>query len=201
MESQEQTNFYALIARMKYINRWGLMRNSIPENIEGHSFQVAVIAHALAVIGNQLYNGNYNPEKIALYGLYHDASEIITGDMPTPVKYYNPEIKQAYQQVEDIAKQRLLDLLPKELQNAYTEILFFEEKDKACYSIVKAADRISAYIKCIEELNAGNSEFMDAANTIKTSIAALQLPEADYFMEHCLPGFTLTLDELTGEGI
>lgn len=201
MELQEQTNFYALIARMKYITRWGLMRNSIPENIEGHSFQVAIIAHALAVIGNQFYNGNYNPERVALYGLYHDANEIITGDMPTPVKYYNPEIKQAYHQVEDISRRRLLELLPKELQGAYEEILFFEEKDKACYSIVKAADKISAYIKCIEELNAGNSEFMDAANTTKAAIEAMQLPEADYFMEHCLHGFSLTLDELTGDGV
>ena len=199
MEEKNNSNFYALIGRMKYINRWGLMRSSIPENIEGHSFQVAVIAHALAVIGNQFFNKNYVPEKIALYGLYHDASEIITGDMPTPVKYYNPEIKQAYQEVEEISKRRLLNMLPKELQPAYEEILFFEEKDKACYSIVKAADRISAYIKCVEELNAGNSEFKDAANTIESSIAALHLPEADYFMEHCVRGFRLTLDELTGE--
>lgn len=201
MEAKNNSNFYALIGRMKYINRWGLMRNSIPENIEGHSFQVAVIAHALAVIGNQFFDKTYNPEKIALYGLYHDASEIITGDMPTPVKYYNPEIKQAYQQVEEISKRRLLAMLPEEMQPAYEEILFFEEKDKACYSIVKAADRISAYIKCIEELNAGNSEFMDAASTIKTSIDALQLPEANYFMEHCIEAFSLTLDELTGDGV
>ncbi len=201
MEAKNKSNFYALIGRMKYINRWGLMRNSIPENIEGHSFQVAVIAHALAVIGNQFFDKTYNPEKIALYGLYHDASEIITGDMPTPVKYYNPEIKQAYQQVEEISKRRLLAMLPEEMQPAYEEILFFEEKDKACYSIVKAADRISAYIKCIEELNAGNSEFMDAASTIKTSIDALQLPEANYFMEHCIEAFSLTLDELTGDGV
>ena len=199
MEEKSNSNFYALIGRMKYINRWGLMRSSISENIEGHSFQVSVIAHALAVIGNQFFNGTYNAEKIALYGLYHDASEIITGDMPTPVKYYNPEIKQAYQQVEEISKHRLLGMLPAELQPVYEEILFFEEKDKACYSIVKAADRISAYIKCIEELNAGNSEFADAANTIRESIVALKLPEADYFMEHCIEGFRLTLDELTGE--
>lgn len=201
MEQQKPSNFYALIARMKYINRWGLMRNSIPENIEGHSFQVAVIAHALAVIGNQFFNGTYNSDRIALYGLYHDASEIITGDMPTPVKYYNTEIKQAYRQVEDISKHRLLNMLPKELQSAYEEILFFEEKDKACYSIVKAADKISAYIKCIEELNAGNSEFMDAASTLKESVVAMGLPEADYFMEHCIEAFSFTLDQLTGEGI
>ena len=199
MEEKSNSNFYALIGRMKYINRWGLMRSSISENIEGHSFQVSVIAHALAVIGNQFFNGTYNAEKIALYGLYHDASEIITGDMPTPVKYYNPEIKQAYQQVEEISKRRLLGMLPAELQSVYEEILFFEEKDKACYSIVKAADRISAYIKCIEELNAGNSEFADAANTIRESIVALKLPEADYFMAHCINGFRLTLDQLTGE--
>lgn len=201
MEETFNCNFYALIGRMKYINRWGLMRSSIPENIEGHSFQVSVIAHALAVIGNSFFNKAYNPEKIALYGLYHDASEIITGDMPTPVKYYNPEIKQAYQVVEEISKKRLLAMLPAELQPAYEEILFFEEKDKACYSIVKAADRISAYIKCVEELNAGNSEFADAAKTIQASIAALNLPEANYFMEHCINGFRLTLDQLTGEEI
>lgn len=192
----EQSNFFALIARMKYITRWGLMRNAFPETIEGHSLQVAMIAHALAVIANKRYQGKIQPEKAALYGMFHDTSEILTGDMPTPIKYYNQDIREAYKEIEDGAKERLLKLLPEELQEEYREILFFDNYCKECYAVVKAADKISAYMKCMEELKAGNTEFQEAALTLRNAILAMNRPEINYFMETFLPGFALTLDEL-----
>ena len=189
------SGFFALMSRMKYINRWALMRNSFPENIEGHSLQVAMIANALAVVKNEFFNGDLNAEKIALYAMYHDANEILTGDMPTPIKYYNKEIMSAYKEIEDKSKNDLIAMIPAELQKYFREIFFYEENEEF-YAIVKAADRISAYIKCIEEQNAGNKEFSEAAKLIKESITKIDRPEVNYFMENFIPAFELTLDEI-----
>ena len=170
------------------------MKNAFPENIEGHSLQVAMISHALAVIKNEFFDGEVDAEKIALYAMYHDANEILTGDLPTPVKYYNPDIRDAYKKVEDISKEKLISMLPEKLREYYREIFFFENKGKECYYIVKAADRISAYIKCIEELKVGNMEFKEAAEAVRKSIEKMEYPEVAYFMEKFIPGFELTLD-------
>lgn len=194
-------NFFATISRMKYIERWALMRNSRPENLSEHSLEVAMIAHALCVIGNVRYGKNLNAEKAALIGLYHDSSEIITGDMPTPVKYYNPEIKDAYKQVEKIAEYKLLEKLPMDLRPAYEEILKsgINQEEKYMRKLVKAADKISAYIKCIEEEKAGNTEFATAKRTIGETIDKLkeECPEVDDFAKEFLPSYGKTLDELS----
>ena len=194
-------NFFATISRMKYIERWALMRNSRPENLSEHSLEVAMIAHALCVIGNVRYGKNLNAENAALIGLYHDSSEIITGDMPTPVKYYNPEIKDAYKQVEKIAEYKLLEKLPMDLRPAYEEILKsgINQEEKYMRKLVKAADKISAYIKCIEEEKAGNTEFATAKRTIGEAIDKLkeECPEVDDFAKEFLPSYGKTLDELS----
>ena len=189
-------NFFAFISRMKYINRWGLMRNTRTENIEEHSFEVAMLAHALALIANKYFQGNYDPERACVYAMFHDANEIITGDLPTPVKYYNPEIQNSYGALEEISKQKLLAMLPEMLRSDYEEILFYEKKDAQYYPIVKAADKISAYIKCAEEVKAGNREFKKAMTSTEKAIRELNLQAADYFMEHFLPSYLLSLDEL-----
>lgn len=189
-------HFFAFLSRMKYINRWGLMRNTHPENIQEHCHQVAVIAHALATIRNQYFGGGLSPDRAAVLGLYHDSNEILTGDMPTPVKYHNPEISQAYKQVEQLSKGKLIKLLPEELSSVYKEILFVKDEEKELWKLVKAADRISAYIKCIEEEKAGNKEFKKAGEAILLSIRSIDLPEVDLFMEKFIPSFSLTLDEL-----
>lgn len=189
-------HFFAFLSRMKYITRWGLMKNTQPENIQEHSLQVAMIAHALALIRNTFFGGNINSDKVAVLGLYHDCNEIITGDLPTPIKYFNPQISRAYKDVEKVSKRKILSMLPKELQASYKEILFHEELDPEAWEIVKAADRISAYIKCLEEVKAGNMEFKKARETIYESISKIDLPEVVYFMENFIPSFSLTLDEL-----
>lgn len=194
--NNKKSNFFALMSRMKYISRWGLMRNSFPENIEGHSLQVAMIAHALALIKNIYFEGELNPERIAVYAMYHDADEILTGDMPTPVKYHNPEINEAYKNVEDLSKDRIVSLLPEEMQEFYREIFFYEKNDTESKAIVKAADKLSAYIKCLEELNAGNSEFQKASVTIKKALTDMKMPEVDLFIDCFMNGFKLTLDEI-----
>ena len=194
--SKLKYHFFAFISRMKYITRWGLMRNTQPENIQEHSLQVAVISHALAVIKNQYFHGNVNADRAAVLGMYHDCNEIITGDMPTPIKYFNPEISQAYKNVEDVSKNKLLTMLPEELKPVYSSILFHEKNEDDSWSIVKAADRIAAYIKCLEEVKAGNREFKKASESIYRSIMEINSPEAVYFMEHFMPSFSLTLDEL-----
>lgn len=188
-------HFFAFLSRMKHITRWGLMRNTNTENIQEHSLQVSMIAHALAVIKNTYFGGNIHPERVAVLGLYHDANETLTGDMPTPIKYFNPSIHKAYKDVEDISKDKLLSLLPSELIPAYHEILFYDEAS-AEGKIVKAADRISAYIKCLEEQKAGNREFVKAAEATLHKITDMNLPEVNFFMEHFIAGFSLTLDEL-----
>ncbi len=187
-------NFFALAARMKYINRWGLMKNTQPESIGQHSLDTAVIAHGLAVINNKIFSGNIDAEKTALVAMFHDISEIITGDMPTPIKYYNSDIMKAYKEIEKKATESILEKLPEELRDNYVEAFVCEDKD-IC-RIVKAADKLSAYIKCIEEENAGNSEFKKAKESIMESIKKMNLPEADYFMEKFIPAFYLTLDEI-----
>ncbi|MCX7710970.1 MAG: 5'-deoxynucleotidase [Clostridia bacterium] len=196
MGEDRNYHFFAFISRMKYINRWGLMRNTQPENIQEHSLQVGVIAHALAVICNKFFGGNLNPDRVAVLGIYHDANETITGDMPTPIKYFNPDIRKAYKDVEVISKTKLIHMLPEELREVYSDILLHEKDEERCWQIVKAADRISAYIKCLEEEKAGNREFKKAGESIYESIIRIKLPEVKYFMEKFMPSFTLTLDEL-----
>jgi len=193
--SDSRHHFFAFLARMKYINRWGLMRNTRNENIQEHSLQVAVIAHALAIIKNQYFYGNVNADRAAVIGLFHDCDEIITGDMPTPIKYFNESIRDAYREVEIVAKNRLLSMLPEELNPFYRQLIFGEE-DKAIWKIVKAADTISAYIKCVEELSMGNSEFEEAAFATKQKILAIDLPEVELFMKEYIDAFHLSLDEL-----
>lgn len=193
----ENTKFYAMLSRMKYINRWGLMRNTRPENISEHSLETAIIAHSLALIGNHLYGRAYQADRAAVLALFHDASEIITGDLPTPVKYHSPNIQKAYQDVENIAIHRLLSLLPPIFQPDYQAIMTGEnEEDQALLPLVKAADKITAVIKCVEEGKSGNSEFHTAEETLRKAITGMALPEADYFMTNCLPSYCLTLDEL-----
>lgn len=187
-------SFFALISRMRYISRWGLMRNTLPENIQEHSHMVSVIAHALAVIRREIFEGDVDPNFVATAALYHDASEIFTGDLPSPIKYLNPDIQGAYRQVEQAANDKLVSLLPKEIREAYRP-LFLEVPDQA-QTLIKAADRLSAYIKCLEELRAGNLEFHAASLEILRTIEENALPEATYFLEHFIPAFRLTLDEL-----
>lgn len=190
----EEYPFYALLSRMRYITRWGLMRNTFSENIQEHSHQVAVLAHALALIRREILALPAEPERCAAAALFHDASEILTGDLPTPIKYYNPEIKRAYKQVERVSGEKLLAMLPEALRDAYAPLV--QEEDESVLATVKAADKLSAHIKCIEELKAGNQEFSSAAAQTRTALKAMQLPELDWFMEHCLPAFAKDLDEL-----
>ncbi|MBQ8082397.1 MAG: 5'-deoxynucleotidase, partial [Clostridia bacterium] len=182
---------------MKYINRWGLMRNTRAENDTEHSQQTAMIAHAMALIGNVRYGRTYDPGFVMALALYHDASEVITGDMPTPVKHNNPAIKQEYRKLEEIANDRLLSMLPDDLRPAYAPLIQHDETT-AEWRLVKAADKISAYLKCVEERKAGNLEFENAAYTIRTSIDQIDLPEVRDFMRECVPGFGMTLDEISG---
>ena len=187
--------FYALMGRMRYITRWGLMRNTFSENISEHSHMTAVLAHALALIRRDILNlPAPDPDRCAVAALYHDASEILTGDLPTPIKYYNPDIKTAYKEVERIAGNRLLDMLPAELRSSYTHYVL--EDDAELKPFVKAADKLSAHIKCLEEQKAGNDEFRAAAHQTRQALEASPLPEVSYFLEHFMPGFELTLDEL-----
>ena len=187
-------NFFGMLSRMKYINRWGLMRNNINENIAEHSLQVAIIAHGLAVIGNKRFGRNLNAEHIAMMGIMHDTTEIITGDLPTPIKYYAPEIRDAYKKVENIAANQLLKELPEDMQEAYENILI--EDGSIEWKYVKAADKLSAYIKCIEEKNTGNTDFAKAEDTIRKALEDMQMEEIDVFIEEFLPAYVMTLDEI-----
>ena len=189
-------SFFAYIARMRYIGRWGLMRNTVQENIQEHSHMVAVLAHALAVIRRDKFGGTVDPGHVAAVALYHDATEIFTGDLPTPVKYANPDIQAAYKAIEQNAADRLTATLPEELRPSFQGLL--TETDPIVTDLVKAADKLSAYLKCLEELKAGNLEFQSAANQTMEALNEYDLPELTYFMEHFLPAFQLTLDELEG---
>ena len=190
-----RSHFFAYIARMRFIQRWALMRNTAPENVQEHSHQVAVLAHALAVIQNQYFGGSVDPGRVAVAALYHDASEILTGDLPTPIKYYNPDIRDAYREVEQFSAHKLLHMLPEALRPSFAPLLR-EGYDPGLRTLVKAADKLSAHIKCVEELKAGNAEFKQAAEQTLEALRGYGLPELDYFLEHFLPAFGLTLDEL-----
>jgi 5'-deoxynucleotidase len=193
----EQYNFFAMVNRMKMIDRWALMQNTTKENIAEHSHSVAVIAHALALIGNKKFGKNYDENRAALLALYHDTTEVITGDMPTPVKYYNDEIKNVYKDIEDIAGKRLLKMLPDEFKDDYEPFFTHKEQDLDLWKLVKAADKISALIKCIEESRMGNKEFEIALKSQEQKINNIGLPEVKYFCEHFLNAYYLTLDEHT----
>lgn len=192
------SHFFAVLSRMKDINRWGLMRNTRPENLCEHSFETAVIAHALAVLRNTRFGGRVDPGRAAALALFHDATEIITGDMPTPVKYFSPKIRSAYREVESVARERLLDFLPEDLRGVYRPLLAggTEPGDAELLPLVHAADKISAVIKCVEEKRMGNLEFSSAETTLRQAVKEFRLPEADCFMEEFLPSFSLTLDDL-----
>ena len=189
-------HFFAYINRMRFIQRWSLMRNSYTENIQEHSHQTAVLAHALAVLRNERFGGQVDVGAVAVAALYHDAGEILTGDMPTPIKYYNPGIREAYKAVEQVAEDKLLSMLPEDLRPAYEDAL--RPADPEIEQLVRAADKLSAHIKCIEELKAGNREFQSAAQQTLEALESYHLPELDYFLQEFLPAFSLTLDELPG---
>ena len=193
---QEQ-KFFAIISRMKYINRWGLMRNTINENISAHSLGTAFIAHVLALYRNVRFGGNVDPERAALLAMYHDATEIITGDLPTPVKYYNAEIKAEYDKVEKMAEEKLLSYLPEDLRGYYAPLFSKTEEDKELWVLVKAADKLSALIKCIEERQMGNSDFTEAEKSTLQAVHDMALPEAEEFISEFLSAYHLTLDGQT----
>ena len=186
-------SFFALMSRMKYINRWALMRNSSYESLSEHSLETAIIAHALCVINNVRLGGYLNPEKAAALAIFHDASEIITGDMPTPVKYYDDEIRSAYKRVEAAAEDKLLTMLPEDMQEAYRN--YIKPADFSYEKIVKAADKLSALIKCIEERNAGNREFLSAERATLKYLKNMNMPEVDIFLAEFIPSYSLTIDE------
>lgn len=188
-------NFFSYISRMRYIERWSLMRNTMKENIMEHSHMVAVIAHALAIIRRDIYGIDCNPDTYATVALYHDATEILTGDLPTPIKYYSSEIQDAYKRVEEIASEQLLKTLPEEIRDSFRPVIS-GDLVKSTHDLVKAADKLSAYIKCIEERRTGNDDFLSAEKQTRESLVNMHLPEVDYFMEHFIPAFELTLDEL-----
>ena len=190
------SHFYAMLSRMKYINRWGLMNNTKSENISEHSLQVAILAHCLVLIHNKRFNGNLNAERAVLLATFHDSTEIITGDMPTPIKYFNPEIKTAYRKIEDAAADKLIGMLPEDFKEDFEAIIKMNsEEDLQIKRFVKLADRFSALIKCIEELKMGNAEFAKAKETIEDSIHKMNMPEAEVFEKEFLPSFYLSLDE------
>ena len=193
---RKSSHFFAYLSRMKFIHRWGLMRNTLVENIQEHSLQVAMIAHALALIRNRLFAGDLDPERVMVLAVFHEVSEVITGDFPSPLKYFNPEISRAYSEIEQVARRKLWDMIPAELQADYRSVLFPEEADAEGWEVVKAADKISAYAKCLEELKAGNQEFAKAKESIEREIARLELPEVAYFMREFVRSFALALDEL-----
>ena len=186
------SHFFAYISRMRFIQRWALMRNTAPENVQEHSHQVAVLAHALAVIRNERFGGQVDAGAVAVAALYHDASEILTGDMPTPIKYDNPAIRKAYKEVEKVAEDKLLRLLPPDMQPVYKQVL---RPDAETEALVKAADKLSAYIKCVEELKAGNNEFRDAATQTRAALEGSGLPEVAYVMDTFLPRLSVTRDQ------
>ncbi|WED22606.1 5'-deoxynucleotidase [Vibrio sp. JC009] len=196
-DTNKQSHFFAHLARMKLIQRWPLMRSISKENISEHSLQVAFVAHALAVIKNKKFGGNVNPERVALLGMYHDTSEVLTGDLPTPVKYYNPDIAKEYKKIEAAAEQKLVAMLPEEFQEDFAPFLISDaihEEDKA---FVKQADSICAYLKCLEELSAGNHEYLQAKKRLDKTLTERETPEMRYFLKTFAPSFELTLDEIS----
>ncbi|RWR01292.1 5'-nucleotidase [[Pantoea] beijingensis] len=192
-----QSHFFAHLSRLKLINRWPLMRNVRTENVSEHSLQVAMVAHALALIKNKKFSGNLNAERIAMLALYHDASEVLTGDLPTPVKYYNEQIAHEYKKIEKIAQQKLIEMLPAELQDAWRPLLDEHQHTPEENDIVKQADALCAYLKCLEELSAGNNEFRLAKVRLEKTLTQRRSSEMDYFIEVFVPSFTLSLDEIS----
>lgn len=189
-----KSHFFAYMSRMKNIMRWGLMRNTYQENIQEHSLQVAMIAHALAIIENKYYGGDYDPNYIMALAAFHEASEVITGDLATPIKYFNPKIRDEYKKIETIANQKLLNMLPIELQMDYEQLI--HQPDDDSHRLVKAADKIAAYCKCVEELKAGNNEFIKAKDSLEDAINNMDIKSVEYFMETFADSFELTIDEL-----
>lgn len=194
--SKKSNHFFAMISRMKYINRWALMRNTHTENISEHSLDVATVAHALAIIHNTRFGGDVNADRVAVLGIYHDTPEIITGDMPTPVKYYSKQIHEAYNKVEDDACNALINMLPSDLRETYASYFIKQDEDKQLWKFVKAADKICAYTKCLEEIKAGNHDFDKAAKTNKKSLDEINMPEVKSFLDDFLESYNLTLDEM-----
>lgn len=198
MEKISQSHFFAYISRMKLIDRWSLMRCTQPENVQEHSLQVAIIAHALSLIKNKFFGGTISPERVALLAIFHDATEVITGDLPTPVKYFNNEIRNAYQEIEGQSVKQLLKLLPEELHDEYQNLLVIPEAEAEIHKLIKIADTLSAYIKCLEEQAVGNHEFNRAKNSIENKVKEYcKNPEVDYFVKNFIPSFSLTLDEIS----
>ncbi len=192
------SHFFALLSRIKYIDRWALMRNTRRESLSEHSLETAMLAHGLAVIGNVYFQRELDAQRAALLGLYHDATEIITGDMPTPVKYRNARMKDTYKEIEREAAGTLLSMLPKEMQPAYRDVFQKQEEDAYLWKLVKAADKLSAYLKCVEEEQAGNREFLNARASALKSLKEMELPEAEFFLAHFADAYGKNLDELTG---
>lgn len=190
------SHFFSYMARMKHIKRWGLMRNTREENIQEHSLQTAMIAHALALIRNTQFGGNVDAQRVLALAVYHEAGEVITGDLATPIKYFSPEIKTAYKQIEHVAEKKLVGMLPETLRESYAALILHRDEDTEAYAIVKAADKICAYLKCVEELSAGNTEFTKAKKAIQEAIDSMDRPEVKYFMDTFVPSFSLTLDEM-----
>lgn len=193
---RKESGFCAMMSRMKYIDRWALMRNSCTENICEHSLEVAMIAHMLCIIGNKRFGKQLDASRAALIGMYHDTTEIITGDMPTPVKYYNQTMQEVFHQIEDVAAEQLISMLPEDLREEFYGLYFKTEGEEYLWKLVKAADKFSALIKCMEEKKAGNKEFDSAFESTKASIIAMGLPEAECFMEEFIPAYNKNLDEL-----
>ncbi|MGN0666866.1 MAG: 5'-deoxynucleotidase [Huintestinicola sp.] len=194
----EESKFFAIISRMKYIRRWGLMHNTINENISEHSLETAYIAHVLALYRNVRFGGNVDPERTALLAMFHDTTEILTGDLPTPVKYFNPEIRRQYEFVEQMAQDKMLSYLPADLREYYAPLLGKTEEEEELWTLVKAADKLSALIKCVEERRTGNCDFFDAEQATLQSIHEMALPEAEEFLREFMPAYTSTLDSQTG---
>lgn len=190
------SHFFAYLSRMKFIQRWGLMHNTYSENVQEHSLRVAQIAHALALIRNRKFGGSVLPDRVAVLAIYHDASEVLTGDLPSPIKYFNPAIREAYHQIESSAAETLADMVPKELASDYRRVLKPGADDEVHVALVKAADKICAYLKCLEEMAAGNKEFSKAEQALLDTVVRIDLPEVRYFLETFVPSFRLTLDEL-----
>ena len=190
------SHLFAYLSRMKFIRRWSLMHSTYPENVQEHSLQVALVTHILAVIRNRLFSGKVNPERAATLALYHDVGEVLIGDLPTPVKYFNPEIKTAYQTIEKTAVHKLFGMLPAELRDDYRPFFAPADTDRDLHELIKAADKLCAYLKCLEEVSAGNQEFSQAEQTLKQAVERIDLPEVRYFLETFVPSFRLTLDEL-----
>jgi 5'-deoxynucleotidase len=190
------SHFLAYLSRMKFIRRWGLMHNTYPENIQEHSLRAALIAHALAIIRNRRFGGRLSPERAAVLALFHDAGEVITGDLPAPIKHFNPEVRRAYGSIEEAAGRRLLEMIPEDLREDYRELLGFSGGSGPYLELVEAADKLCAYVKCLEELSAGNREFLRAEAALRETVEAIDLPEVRCFLDVFVPSFRLTLDEL-----